>query len=249
MAREAGTCILASLGERHRIEHKDLVDLVTDVDKKVEKLVLGRIRRNYPGHDILAEESGAETGNGEFRWVIDPIDGTTNFVHGYPCFAVSIAIQYRQETRAGVVFNPVADEMFCALKGQGAFLNGRRIAVSTTADLSSALLATGFPYRIGDHWHRAMDLFKLFYYRTQGVRRDGSAALDLCHLAAGRFDGFWEYDLHPWDVAAGLLIVAEAGGRCSDFSGTPGPLDGGQILASNGPLHGEMLRVIQSLTD
>lgn len=249
IARQAGTCIVASLGDLHRIDYKGRVDLVTDVDRRVEKLILDRLRHDFPGHGVLAEESGTGPGAGDFRWVIDPIDGTTNFVHGYPFFAVSIAVQHQEETVAGVVYNPLADELFSALKGEGAFLNGRKIRVSATPELSSSLLATGFPYRIGDHWHRAMDLFKLFYYRTRGVRRDGSAALDLCYVAAGRFDGFWEYDLHPWDVAAGMLIVAEAGGKCSDFQGKPSAIDDGQILASNDHIHRQMLQILRLLPD
>ncbi|MBN1142278.1 MAG: inositol monophosphatase, partial [Deltaproteobacteria bacterium] len=190
IAGRAGAYILEALSKPRRIDHKDRVDLVTDIDRGVEERILAAIGREFPDHAILAEESGESRGDGDYRWVIDPLDGTTNLVHGYPFFAVSIAVQYRGETVAGVVFNPVAQEMFSASRNGGAFLNGRAIAVSPTRDLSSALLATGFPYRIGDHWHRAMDLFKLFYYRSQGVRRDGSAALDLSYVAAGRLDGF-----------------------------------------------------------
>ncbi len=246
-ARQAGAHIMQSRFRLRQVNNKGRVDLVTNVDREAEAIILDVIQGNYPDHAILAEESGAGSLSGDWRWVIDPLDGTTNFVHGYPFFGVSIAVQLRQQTVAAVVFDPVHNEMFSARLGQGACLNGELLQVSTTPTLSRALLATGFPYEIGDRWHRAMDYFKLFYYRTRGVRRDGAAALDLCYVAAGRFDGFWEYDLKPWDVAAGMLLVTEAGGMVSDFRGNSGSIDDGQIVASNGLLHNPMLRVLESL--
>ncbi len=247
-ARQAGAHILRARPELGQINYKGRVDLVTNVDRESEAIILEVIRSKYPDHAILAEESGSKPVSGDWRWVVDPIDGTTNFVHGYPFFCVSIAVQFRQQTIVAVVFDPVQDEMFSALLGQGAYLNGKVLKVSTTPVLSKALLATGFPYEMGDRWHRAMDYFKLFYYRTRGVRRDGAAALDLCYVAAGRFDGFWEYDLKAWDVAAGMLLVTEAGGKVSDFCGNPGDIDDGQLLASNGFIHFSMIEVLASLS-
>lgn len=246
LAVEAGDFIRQSASRLGKVEYKGRADLVTDVDRKAEEIILGGIRQAYPDHAVLAEESGENSGPTEFRWVVDPIDGTTNFVHGYPFFCVSIAVQHRQETVAAVVHNPVLGETFTALRGHGARLNGNPIAVSPTVELSRALVSTGFPYQLGEHWHHSMELFKAFYLNCHGVRRDGAAALDLCYVAAGRFDGFWEYDLQPWDVAAGLLIVNEAGGRTSDFQERPSGIFDRQVLASNGRIHGDMLKVIRS---
>jgi myo-inositol-1(or 4)-monophosphatase len=246
LAVEAGNYIRQSASRMGKVEYKGRVDLVTDVDRKAEEIILGGIRRAYPDHAVLAEESGENSGRSEFRWVVDPIDGTTNFVHDYPFFCVSIAVQHRQETVAAVVHNPVLGEIFTARKGHGAQLNGNPIAVSSTAELSKGLLATGFPYQLGEHWHHSMELFKAFYLNCHGVRRDGAAALDLCYVAAGRFDGFWEYDLQPWDVAAGLLIVNEAGGTTTDFQNHPSGIYDRQVLASNGRIHDDMLQVIRS---
>lgn len=246
-ARQAGAYILQAMSELRQVDYKGRVDLVTNVDRGSEAIILECIRRAYPEHAILAEETGDNQQRSDWRWIIDPIDGTTNFVHGYPFFCVSIAVQFQRQTVAAVVLDPVHDEMFSALHGQGAFLNGAPLRVSPTAELGKALLATGFPYEMGDRWHRSMDYFKLFYYRTRGIRRDGAAALDLCNVAAGRFDGFWEYDLKPWDVAAGMLLVTEAGGRVSDYRGNPGSIDAGQLLASNGAIHDAMLEVLNTL--
>ncbi|MDY0261438.1 inositol monophosphatase family protein [Syntrophotalea acetylenica] len=246
-ARRAGAYILEAMRGLRRVDYKGRVDMVTDVDRGSEALILACIRRDWPQHAILAEESGASQAGSDWRWVIDPIDGTTNFVHGYPFFCVSIAVQQRLRTEVAVVYDPVHDEMFTAVRGGGAFLNGAPLQVSRADDLSRTLLATGFPYELGDRWHRSMDYFKLFYYRTHGVRRDGAAALDLCYVAAGRFDGFWEFDLKPWDVAAGLLLVTEAGGRVTDFAGRPAAIDGRQLVASNGAIHDAMLDVLRAL--
>jgi myo-inositol-1(or 4)-monophosphatase len=243
-ARQAGAYILEAMSGLRQVDYKGRVDMVTNVDRGSEALILENIRRAYPEHAILAEETGDNQLSSDWRWIIDPIDGTTNFVHGYPFFCVSIAVQFQRQTVAAVVFDPVHDEMFSALLGQGAFLNGAALRVSPTTDLSKALLATGFPYDLDDRWHRSMDYFKLFYCQTHGVRRDGAAALDLCYVAAGRFDGFWEYDLKPWDVAAGLLLVTEAGGKVTDFRGNPSGLGDGQLVASNGAIHERMLEVL-----
>jgi myo-inositol-1(or 4)-monophosphatase len=246
LAEAAGEHIRQSASQLRQVEYKGRVDLVTDVDRRAEEIILDGIRRSYPDHAILAEESGEHQAQSDFCWIVDPIDGTTNFVHGYPFFGVSIAVQYRQETVAAVVLNPVLGELFSALKGGGAHLNGKPMAVSGTGELSKALLATGFPYSLGERWQHSMALFEVFYCNSHGVRRDGSAALDLCYVAAGRFDGFWEYELNPWDIAAGLLIVQEAGGKTSDFSDKPSGLYDRQVLASNGRIHDQMLQVIRS---
>jgi myo-inositol-1(or 4)-monophosphatase len=246
LALEAGRHIRQSVSNMGRVDYKGRADLVTDVDRKAEEIILGGIRQAYPGHTVLAEESGENLAQSDFRWIVDPIDGTTNFVHGYPIFAVSIAVQQKHETVAAVVFNPVQEELFSARKGQGAQLNGQPIAVSPTTELSKALVATGFPYRLGERWQHSMTLFETFYLNSHGVRRDGAAALDLCYVAAGRFDGFWEYELKPWDVAAGMLIVQEAGGRTTDFQENPSGIADRQILATNGRIHNEMLQVIRT---
>jgi myo-inositol-1(or 4)-monophosphatase len=243
-ARQAGRCIMASLSDLGRVEEKGRANLVTSVDREAEKIIIEAIRQIYPGHAILAEESGGETTKSDFCWVIDPIDGTTNFVHGYPFFCVSIALQKREKTMVGVVFDPFHDEFFSATRGGGAWLNGRHLSVSPTPEFSAALLATGFPYREGPNWHHSMNLFKHFYGCTHGVRRDGAAALDLCYVAAGRFDGFWEAELHPWDVAAGILMVEEAGGRATDFHGRTSSIHDRQILATNGHIHEAMMKVL-----
>ena len=246
LAEDAGKYIRESASRFGQVGYKGRADLVTDVDRKAEEIILSGIKKAYPDHAVLAEESGESPARSDFRWVVDPIDGTTNFVHGYPFFCVSIAVQHRLETVAAVVLNPMAGELFTALKGQGARLNGIPIAVSTTTELSRALVATGFPYRLGERWQHSMRLFEAFYLNSHGVRRDGAAALDLCYVAAGRFDGFWEYELQPWDVAAGLLIVREAGGMVTDFQEQPSGIADRQVLASNGRIHGEMLKIIKS---
>jgi myo-inositol-1(or 4)-monophosphatase len=246
LAREAGDHIRRSASQLRQVDYKGRADLVTDVDRRSEEIILDGIRRAYPDHAVLAEESGGNEAQSDFHWIVDPIDGTTNFVHGYPFYCVSIAVQYRQETMAAVVFNPVAGELFSALKGGGAHLNGNPITVSATDELSKSLVATGFPYQLGERWQHSMTLFEAFYRNSHGVRRDGAAALDLCYVAAGRFEGFWEYELSPWDVAAGLLIVQEAGGKTTDFEDNPSGIHDRQVLASNRRIHDEMLQVMRS---
>jgi myo-inositol-1(or 4)-monophosphatase len=247
IACEAGEYIMESAEKLKQVDYKGRADLVTNVDRGSEDLIMNRIQDRYPDHDILAEESGGKKSEHAIRWVIDPIDGTTNFVHGYRNFCVSIAVQENAETVAAAVFNPATDEMFAASRGDGMFVNDQPIQVSETENLSESMVATGFPYKMSDHWHRSMDLFKLFYYKTHGVRRDGSAALDLAYVASGRFEGFWEYDLHPWDVAAGLLLVEEAGGVTTDFSDNRSSIFHKQVLATNGRIHQDMLDVIHSI--
>jgi myo-inositol-1(or 4)-monophosphatase len=245
LGREAGAILMEGYGRSHRPERKGRIDLVTEYDRRSEELLLRRIRERYPGHGVLAEESGAHhAADGAPRWIIDPLDGTTNFAHNYPFFAVSIGVEVEGEVTAGVVFDPVRDELFAAARGHGATLNGAPIRVSGIERVEHGLLVTGFSYDVREHPERYIPLFEAFLLRAQGIRRDGSAALNLCYLANGRFDGFWEGDLAPWDTAAGVLIVREAGGRVTDYAGGPFRLDGHEILASNGHVHEEMMGII-----
>jgi myo-inositol-1(or 4)-monophosphatase len=243
-AREAGALLRERIDDRHTVQYKGEINLVTEADHLSEALIVERIRKSFPDHGILAEES-QETANGSgFRWIIDPLDGTTNYAHGYPVFCVSIALEVEGEIRLGAVYNPMLDEMFIAEKGAGAFLHGRRLKVSQTAELSRSLLATGFPYDIRDNRDNNINYFEAMALNTQAVRRAGSAALDLAYLAAGRFDGFWELKLMPWDMAAGWLLVEEAGGVVTDLQGDPFALHLPHILASNGLIHTEMSRLL-----
>ncbi|OIP90275.1 MAG: inositol monophosphatase [Syntrophaceae bacterium CG2_30_58_14] len=244
MAREAGALLLERLHDRHTVQYKGEINLVTEADRLSEALIVERIRREFPGHDILTEES-PETANGSgFRWIIDPLDGTTNYAHGYPVFSVSIALEVKGVIRLGAVYNPMLDELFTADKGAGAFLNGRRLNVSRTERLSRSLLATGFPYDIREDRNNNINYFKVMILSAQAVRRTGSAALDLAYIAAGRFDGFWELKLMPWDTAAGWLLVEEAGGCVTDLRGDPYQLHSPNILASNGLIHAEMASIL-----
>lgn len=249
-ARDAGRILAERFGREIEIANKSEIDLVTESDLASERLIIDRIRTYYPRHAILAEESGAsEPVDGErrsdWRWIIDPLDGTTNYAHGYPCFCVSIGLECRGRLELGVVYDPIRDEMFTAERGQGAALNGRRIRVSPTPTLASALLCTGFPYDVRERSEFARH-FANFIMAAQGVRRDGAAALDLAYVAAGRFDGFWEEGLNPWDVAAGALIIEEAGGRVSNYADGPMDIFMPPILASNGVIHEAMMRVLAS---
>jgi myo-inositol-1(or 4)-monophosphatase len=245
-AREAGAILHEGHGRAHTPERKGRIDLVTEYDRRSERLLLRRIAGRFPGHAVLAEESGAHpaAGGSDVRWIIDPLDGTTNYAHNYPFFGVSIAVEVAGALVAGAVFDPVRAEMFAAALGHGATLNGRPIRVSDVERVEDSLLVTGFPYDVREHPERILPLFHAFLVRAQGIRRDGSAALNLCYLAGGRFDGFWESHLSPWDVAAGALIVREAGGRVTGYAGDPFRLDGREILASNGRLHDGMIRLI-----
>jgi myo-inositol-1(or 4)-monophosphatase len=247
IAREAGAILRDGWGRVHHPERKGRIDLVTDYDRRSEALLLARVRERYPDHAILAEESGASGAAEGHRWLIDPLDGTTNFAHNYPFFGVSIGVEHRGELVAGVVHDPVRGETFAAARGAGATLDGRPIHVSDIAAVEDALLVTGFHYSIRERPEPTLTLFREFLMRAQGVRRDGSAALNLCYLACGRFDGFWEARLSPWDMAAGVLIVREAGGVVTDFSAAPFRLDGRQILAANPALHAAMRGVIAAV--
>jgi myo-inositol-1(or 4)-monophosphatase len=236
-------------GQRHRADHKGEIDLVTEIDRRSEEIILRAIGEAYPDHLILTEEGPGREGESSFRWIVDPLDGTTNYAHGYPCFSVSIALEQNAEIVLGVIYDPVLDEMFAARKGGGTILNGKQIAVSETELLNDALLATGFPYDIRRSRETNLDHFARFAVRAQAIRRAGSAALDLCYVAAGRFDGFWEMKLAPWDMAAGYLIVREAGGRVTDFSGGKFHIDGDEMLAANPSIHAQMVDVLQNSDD
>jgi myo-inositol-1(or 4)-monophosphatase len=245
-ARAAGEIIRDNWQEPKSIDYKGAIDLVTTVDRESERKIVELLRHRFPSHSILAEEeTNLETYDSAYRWIVDPLDGTTNFAHGYPQFCVSIALEKSGQVLLGLVYDPLRGECFRAVKGQGATLNGAPIATSSINELDKALLATGFPY---DHRENAdfyLSYFKAFMTRCQGIRRGGSAALDLSYVACGRLDGFWEMKLKPWDTAAGALIVSEAGGKLSDFSGQPFSIWGTETLASNGAIHAEMLTVLK----
>src|SRR5438876_9070660 len=241
-ALEAGKILREEYALPPDIHYKGDVDLVTQADRRSERAIVARLSRFFPEHTIAAEEGTGHERSTEFRWHVDPLDGTTNFAHKYPCFAVSIALAQNGAVLAGVVYNPIYDELFAAARGEGATLNGEKISVSKVTTLSTSLLCTGFPV------HKRLANPNIHYYydftlRSHGVRRDGSAALDLASVAAGRFDGFWEFGLKPWDTAAGVLLVEEAGGRVSSLDGQPYDLGGPSLLATNGLVHEEMLRV------
>jgi myo-inositol-1(or 4)-monophosphatase len=256
IAREAGALLMQNFHQHLKIEYKGEADLVTAADRAAEKLIRERITQQWPGHDILGEEQGLNDQGSEYRWYVDPLDGTTNFAHGFPVFCVSMALERRvpsnqpseksNECIAAVIYDPSRDELFCAEQGRGAHLNGEVIHVSKTATLKESLLGTGFP---SQKRHKNPNIY--FYHqitlRSHGVRRAGSAALDLCNVAAGRFDGFWEFNLNPWDTAAGVLIVEEAGGRVTRFDGAAFELNSRETVASNGLIHDALLREFEEI--
>src|SRR6266571_266190 len=245
IAQEAGKILIEEFSRPVDIRYKgDEVDLVTQADKRSEQAIVSRLTKYFPEHAIAAEEgTGHESASAsEFRWHVDPLDGTTNFAHGYPCFCVSIALAQRDTLLVAVVFNPFYNELFTAARGEGATFNGTKIHVSKNATLSTSLLCTGFPVR-NRKASPNLQYYGDFTQRSHGVRRDGSAALDLASVAAGRFDGFWEFGLQKWDVAAGVLLIREAGGKVTDFAGNPYQLGGSAILATNGLIHEEMRAV------
>jgi len=246
-AREAGKILREEYARPPEIKYKGDVDLVTQADKRSEQAIVDHLSKYFPTHAIAAEEGLGKDHDAEFRWHVDPLDGTTNFAHGYPCFSVSIALAHHDQVLAGVVYNPIYEELFAAARGEGATLNGKKISVSKVQTLSTSLLCTGFPV------HKRQTSPNIHYYydftlRSHGVRRDGSAALDLASVAAGRFDGFWEFGLKRWDTAAGILLVEEAGGKITDFHDAPYALGGPVILATNGLIHEEMRKVALELS-
>jgi myo-inositol-1(or 4)-monophosphatase len=249
IARDAGKILLEENAKPREIHYKGEVDIVTQADKRSEAAIVARLRREFPEHSIVAEEgSGSGSQSAEFVWHVDPLDGTTNFAHGYPCFAVSLGLLQFGEPLAGVVLDPVHNELFSAARGDGAFLNGQPIHVSAVESLSESLLSTGFPVQQRDQ-NRNIHYYWDYTLRSHGVRRDGAAALDLCYVACGRFDGFWEFWLKSWDTAAGMLMVSEAGGRISDFAAGKFQPGGREILATNGRIHEEMMRVAGQVAD
>ena len=239
-ALEAGQMLLSHLRTNFQISKKGRINLVTEMDLKAEKLIVDRIRLDFPDHEILAEERGTQTGSGPCKWIIDPLDGTTNYAHGYQFFCVSIAVELEGQLAVGVVYDPVTKEFFSARKDAGATLNGQPIQVSTEDVLVDSLLSTGFSYRKTEI-QRNLELFDRIIFQCRAIRRDGSAALDLCYVACGRFDGFWELSLNCWDVAAGRLMVEEAGGCVTAFDGSPCTIYERELLASNGQIHAAMV--------
>jgi myo-inositol-1(or 4)-monophosphatase len=251
-ARRAGAIInrAARDVETLSVTRKRHADFVTEVDQAAELAIIDVLRRAYPDHAILAEESGAQAGKAggsEFTWIIDPLDGTTNFIHGFPQYAVSIGLQHKGVLTHGVIYDPTKDELFTASRGRGAHLNDRRLRVSKRAQMGDALIGTGFPFRELTHLGEYLAMFREVTTRTAGIRRAGAAALDLAYVAAGRLDGFWEIGLSPWDMAAGALMVQEAGGLVGDFSGEPGYLESGRILCGNPKIFGQLLQLIGPL--
>ncbi len=246
IAREASALLLSYFRQRVKIEYKGAADLVTVADRKSEQMILGRIQQRFPTHDVMGEEGTCIDTGSEYKWYVDPLDGTTNFAHGFPVFCVSLAVAYRGQRVAGVIYDPTRDEMFAAELGKGTTLNGQPIHVSATSRLAECLVGTGFP---SQKRHKNPNIY--FYHHltlhTHGVRRAGSAALDLCNVACGRFDGFWEFNLNPWDTAAGVLIVEEAGGRVTNFSGGPFQLDSHETLASNGLVHDALVHEFKEI--
>jgi myo-inositol-1(or 4)-monophosphatase len=244
VARDAGALLRDRLGTRIDISHKGSIDLVTDVDLASEKLIREAISTYHPRHEILAEEGGLTESNSEYRWIVDPLDGTTNYAHGYPVFCVSIALEHKGEVMLGVVYDPMREELFAAERGAGAALNNRPIRVSKIDRLTESILSTGFPYDIKTSKLTNLEHWANFAMNAQALRRDGSAALDLCYVACGRYDGFWELNLSPWDTAAGALIAAEAGGWVTEFSGGAFSNYKPEVVASNGLIHDRMIEVL-----
>jgi len=240
IAREGGALLMEYFRRRVTVEYKAEADLVTEADRACEELLTRRLRAQWPEHEIMAEEGARHSSGSGFKWYVDPLDGTTNFAHGFPVFCISLGLEYNGELAAAVLFDPSRDEMFLAEKGSGAVLNGRPIHVSRTARLSESLLGTGFPSQ-KRHKNPNIHFYQSFTMRSHGVRRAGSAALDLASVACGRFDGFWEFNLNPWDTAAGVLLVREAGGLVTGFSGQPFDISSREVLASNGLIHRELL--------
>jgi myo-inositol-1(or 4)-monophosphatase len=249
-ARAAGRIHKKYYGRVLNIQYKgkNSLNLVTQVDRLAEKKVLSILKKKFPGHDLLGEESGRLSDHSRYTWVVDPLDGTTNFAHSYPFFCVSIALLFNGKPIVGVIYDALRGECFTAEKGRGAFLNGRRMKVSRIGALEKSLVCTGFAYAVRET-HYNLDNFKNFVMTTQGVRRDGSAAMNLAYVAAGRFEGFWERGIEAWDMAAGVLLVREAGGRVTDITGGPYDLQAKNALASNGKLHEKMLRILKNGKD
>ncbi len=249
-ARNAGRIITRNMDrvDTLSVDVKQRNDFVTDVDRQAEAEIIQTLHRSFPDHAFLAEESGS-SGDSEYIWIIDPLDGTTNFLHGFPQFAVSIALQQNNRLQHGVVYDPVNDELFTTSRGDGAWLNNKRLRVSKQKNLNYALLGTGFPYRSDQNIDHYLDTFREFVRNTSGVRRPGAAALDLAYVAAGRLDGFWEMGLNTWDMAAGALLIREAGGLIGNLRGEEGWWDSGNILAANPRIFHEMLQILKPFAE
>lgn len=248
LARKAGLLLMDKLNKSIEIQYKGDINLVTEADKMSEALIIESIKKNYPDHGILAEESPAIRGCSSMRWIIDPLDGTTNFAHGYPVFCVSIALEKDGQVMLGVVYDPTRRDTFVAVRGGGAYLNDVKLSVSKTIDLTRSLLATGFPYDIRESKDNNLNYFNLMAREAQAIRRAGAAALDIAYVAAGRFDGFWELKLMPWDMAASCLMVEEAGGKITDISGGPWSIDSPHLVVSNGRIHEQMIAALKRAT-
>jgi myo-inositol-1(or 4)-monophosphatase len=245
LARDAGNLLKEKFNSKHEVHYKGEINLVTEADKMSEDLIIAAINSSFPDHGILSEESPAQNSSAKLRWIIDPLDGTTNYAHGYPVFCVSIALENEGVIVLGVIYDPLREDMFVAVRGSGAYLNGQKLKVSSTATLSRSLLATGFPYDIRMSKDNNLNYFNLMAVEAQAIRRAGAAALDIAYLAAGRFDGFWELKLMPWDVAAGCLMVEESGGVISDMSGGQWDISSPNVLVSNGLIHEQMISVFK----
>jgi myo-inositol-1(or 4)-monophosphatase len=246
-AREAGAILQEHSAREFEVTNKGRINLVTEADHASEAHIKKLILDRYPDHQILAEESGAHTAQSDYIWIIDPLDGTTNFAHGIPCYAVSIGIEHRGEMLAGVIYDPSRDEMYTAERGAGSFLNGTRISVSKVTNVEQALLVSGFPYDVREMMKAYLPAWEAFLARAQGVRRLGAAAIDMCYVACGRFDGFWEFGLNPWDTAAGWLLIEEAGGKVTQSDGTPFRNSEADLLSSNGHIHDEMMEILANI--
>jgi myo-inositol-1(or 4)-monophosphatase len=245
VVREVGQFLLENLGHPQSVQFKGRANLVTEMDRRSEEHIINAIRARYPQHAILSEEAGALPGGaGQPQWILDPLDGTTNYVHGLPHFCVALAFRTAQEVQAGLVYHPYVDELYWAERGQGAFVNGKALRVSETAVLDDALLTTGFPSDLSRASDTNIEHFLALMPKTQAIRRMGSASLDLCNVAAGRLDGFWQPTMPIWDVVPGAIIVEEAGGRVSDFAGNASGYEG-NIAASNGKIHQALVQVLQ----
>lgn len=245
-ARGAGNVIIRHIDrlDSLAVQAKERNDFITEVDRLAEREIIAVLRKAYPGHGILAEESGSQAGD-EFQWIIDPLDGTTNYLHGFPQYAVSIALRHKGRLEQAVIYDPVRQELFTASRGAGALLNERRIRVSRRRSLEGALLGTGFPFKSQQHLDSYLQMFRVLFRQTAGIRRAGSAALDLAYVAAGRFDGFWEIGLQVWDMAAGVLLIQEAGGLAGDFLGGHRHLESGNLVAGNPKVFAEILKAIR----
>lgn len=243
-AKAAGLYSKGRFGTKLSVEMKGEINPVTEVDKESERLIVERLRAQFPDHDLLGEEGQGQRKDSPYKWIIDPLDGTVNYSHGYPLYAVSIALEFSGEIVVGAVYDPLRDETFTAVKGGGAALNARPIRVSPTEKLIQAMIGTGFSYTFKQNKDKSLEHFQNVITKAQAVRRDGVAAIDLCYVACGRFDGFWELNLFPWDVAAGVLIIKEAGGKVTRFDGTPFSVYDKEILATNGALHCEIVAAL-----